>query len=288
MFRETETVMRKTAPSFSGHSFIDGMFSTPVMFDPNDPTGSQEPAGIIIQNEPTPTPEPAPAPAPEGKTFTAEDIERARREEKDKLYGQLHNVQEELKRFRTAEEERAAAAKAEQERLAAEAEERRLAEMSALERVQEVERTFTEKLAEMERKNSENEALLERERRYNELVSYRAARLQEDGIAESIAPQFLDYIWGENEAEIDQAIAIAQQKTSSILEEVNAAQQQFRQQQRGTTVTVPPVGPMENESTYKTVTADDIRNMDMATYAKQRQALLGGASNSARNRGLYG
>ena len=72
-----------------------------------------------------------------------------------------------------------------------------------------------------------------------------------------------------------------------IVGNIQAAQQGQRMAQRGSSVTSPPVGPMEqNNEGYETLTADDIRGMDMATYAKRREQLLGAAAKN-RNQGLF-
>jgi len=47
--------------------------------------------------------------------------------------------------------------------------------------------------------------------------------------------------------------------------------------------TAPPVGPMETQTEYQTLTAEDIRNMPMEQYAKMRDRLM----NAVPRRGRY-
>jgi hypothetical protein len=45
---------------------------------------------------------------------------------------------------------------------------------------------------------------------------------------------------------------------------------------------------MENEMSHQTLTNEDLQNMDMATYAKNRDRILGSLNSRTQDRGLYG
>lgn len=249
-----------------------------------------EPVLVIPAEPPTPvTDPPAATTAPAAQTFTAEDIQRVRQEEKDKLYKTIEDMKSKVDTLASrekAEAKAAADADAEAKRIAKQAAED---EMSAKELIESKEREWSEKFAGLERKTEEQEALLERERQYNGLVIYRQQLLESPEVANTIAPQLLDYVWGETPEEIDNAVAIAQQKSASILEEVQAAQQSARNNLRGTSVTQPPVGPLEtSQPSHETYTPQQLRDMPMSEYIQKRTALMGASSALVRNSGVYG
>lgn len=260
--------------------------------DPQDPP--QDPP--VVQDPPAPAdpglqvpivpPQDQPPVDPD-RIFTKEDIEKARREEKEKLYSRLDTMDAEVKRLR---EEREAREQAEAEaRAAAEEAARKAAEeeMSVRELLQAKEQEWNTRLAEMEAKREEERQVFEMERQFQQLEQYRLQAIQAN--EDDIMPELRDLITGNTPEEIDQSIALAVDKTTRILANMTAAQQQFRQTQRAASVTAPPAGgPLENDSAYQTVTADDIRNMDMDTYRQQRERLLGALGAQTRNQGLYG
>lgn len=229
-----------------------------------------------------------------GKTFTTDDIEKARREEKDKLYSEIGSLKDELKAIRAEREKEnkareEAARKAEEERQKAEAEARKKAEeeMSVKELLQQKESEWEKRLREIEEARQRDQELLAKERRYNELVSYRQRRLEEE--ADTIMPELRDMVvLGNSEQEIESSIQALQDRTQRILEQITAGQQAARQQQRGAQVTAPPVGPLESQQEFQNLTNEDLKNMDIATYGKNRDRLLGAVSQRVRNQGPYG
>lgn len=264
----------------------------PVKQDPpqgDPPTAPPVDAVVIPVDPPKADPEkkdPAVDPKtgePTGKTFTQADIEKARQEEKDKLYGRIETMDEELKRIRKEREEREAAAAAEAERLAAEAKAKADEELSVRELLAQKETEWNTKFQSVEQRAAQAEALLDKERQYQTLQQYKAQRLTEE--AEHIMPELADLVGGATQEEVEASIALVKDKTARILEQVVANTTQQRQQQRGVSVTAPPVGPMDNESTYQTLTADDIAAMDMQTYAQYRDKLL--KAKPSNERGLF-
>lgn len=221
----------------------------------------------------------------------AEAIQKARAQEKAKLYPQLEKLQDELSLLRKRDEERAAVeAERLQRRKAREAE--REAEKKAQE---EDEMSFKELLkakdAEWEEKLSleraERERLaatLEMEKQYQELSQFRNARLEQE--RENIVPELIDLISGNNQDEIEASIADLKARSQKIFESVAAVSQQTRKEMVGTRITVPASGPLDNNSDSYSLTPDSISNMSMADYAKNRAKLLGGTNN--RGQGLFG
>ncbi|HET7110281.1 MAG TPA: hypothetical protein VFI41_05380 [Gemmatimonadales bacterium] len=229
-----------------------------------------------------------------GRTFTTDDIEKARREEKDKLYGEIGNLKEELKAIK-AEREKAnklaeeAQKKEAEERAKAEAEAKKKQEeeMSVKDLLAQKEAEWQEQISAIKAERERDQELLAKERRYNELVSYRQRRLEEE--QDTIMPELRDMVsLGNSEQEIEASIQALQDRTQRILEQITAGQQQHRQQQRGTTPTAPPVGPLESQPEFQSLTNDDLKNMDIATYAKNRERLLGAVSQRVRQQGPYG
>lgn len=262
--------------------------------NPNPPTPPEGGGDTLIlppeATPPAPTGDavdtPTPPPAPAGRTFTAEDIERARREEKDKVYKTLEDTKTELEALRKEREDRQKR-EADAQRQAEEAAKKAAEdEMSAKELIEQKEREWQARFDQEAAERQRMEATLEMERRYSALQEYRAVRLAEEG--DEIVPELRDMVTGNSEEEIEQSLSDLKDRSARILGNVLAAQQQQRAGMRGVPVTAPPVGPMDNEPGYEQVTADDIRNMDMATYSKNRQRLLGAAGSRIQERGLYG
>jgi hypothetical protein len=219
--------------------------------------------------------------------FSSEDIEKARREEKEKLYGRLSSLQEQLDVFNKEREEQAQlaaaqAAKEEEERKARERE-----ELSAKELLMKTEDEFSQKLnsaqqewenriKQLEEENNAQKAILEQERRFQELTSYKNRRIQEEST--NLMPELLDMISGNTEDEIEQSIRLVAEKTANILSQIQSAVPQ-RPGVKGVPATgSSPSGPLENMTEYQTVTDADIRNMSLEEYAKVRERLLASAS----------
>lgn len=241
---------------------------------------------VVPVNTPETTPPPAQAPAPAGRTFTEDDIEKARREEKEKLYPQLETLKEKLERLEKEREEREAA-EAEERRLREEENRRREEEeLSAKELLQRKEREWEERfnsvqseweqrLTAVQEEAAAKEALLQKEREFQQLEAYKQRRIQEE--ADNLAPQLLHFIVGDTPEAIEAAISSVAAATSAI---VNDIQQSSRQLQRPIPATgqAPSTSPTENTMGQKTYTVADLQAMDMATYAAQREALLAAAS----------
>lgn len=257
--------------------------------------GEEPPAGVqvpVVKETPAAAPtngqgaEGQQQAAPAAKTFTQEDIERIRKEEKDKLYKSIEDMKAQVSNLTKEREEREAALKKQQEQAEAEAKKKAEEEMSAKELLEQQRQEYEARFAQIEADRQRSEALLEREREFSQIQEYRTQRLAAE--AENIMPELRDYVTGLTQEEIDASIALAIEKTNAVVTNLRQAQQQQRQQAKGASITSPPTGPIEDtQQGYETMSADDIRGMDMATYAKNRDRLMKAASNN-RNRGLFG
>lgn len=224
--------------------------------------------------------------------FTAEDIAKARAQEKAKLYPQVEKLQEELSLLKQREQEREAKeAERKAQRAAREAE---LAKKKKEEEEEELslkdllKRKEEELLAQIEQERAEREkalALLDQERRFQELMQYRQTRLEQE--RENIIPELIDLIQGSDEAEIEASISALKDKSSKIFDSVAQASQQTRKEMVGSRITAPASGPLDNDSEQRSYSPNDIANMSLADYAKNRAKLLGTASNN-RGQGLFG
>jgi hypothetical protein len=67
-------------------------------------------------------------------------------------------------------------------------------------------------------------------------------------------------------------VEILRQRSAAIIESIQQATQPSRV--KGAAVTSPSVGPMETQTEYQSLNADDIRNMTMDQYVKMRDRLL--------------
>jgi hypothetical protein len=204
--------------------------------------------------------------------YTDEDLERVRREEKDKLYGRIQTMDEQLKQLQREREEREAAQQAELDRQAAEARSREESEMEVRDLLTRKEEEWANRMADLEARYEQDRAVFERERRFQEVETYRQARLEQE--QEWIIPELRDLVKGSSETEIDESIEEMKSRTAAIMGQLEQTVATNRQGMRGAAPTAPPVGPMEQMESYETLTPEDIRTMDMETYKKFRGGLL--------------
>jgi hypothetical protein len=211
--------------------------------------------------------------------FTEEDIERARQQEKDKLYGRIDEMGTQL---RTIQEERQAEI-AERQRLAEEAETARRSkeegEMEVRDLLARKEQEWNDRFNAAQAQYEADRAVFEKERQLQEVIGYRRDRIEQE--SEYIMPELREFVAGDTFEQVDASIEAMKARTESIINNMAAAQQPppFR----GTAMpSVPPVGPMEQLPTDQTLTPADIQGMDMQTYARNREALLRAASQQRR------
>ena len=251
------------------------------------------PEGVTVPADPTPTPAPQ---QPEVQYFTAEDIARARQEEKEKLYGRISKqddrfkaLEEEVTNLRQVREQAEADERRRQEEAAALAKTEAEKELSAKElferRQQEMQQEWESKFNKLEQEQAAREAAVEKEREFLKLQSYTQQRVAEE--VDNIAPELLDFVTGNTQEEIEASIATVKAKTDAIVKNMQEAQVQARAQQRGTAPTgFAATGPMDNNPMQETYSVEDIKAMDMAQYSKLREKM--GMGNAQNNRGIFG
>jgi len=231
-------------------------------------------------------------PSEVGSVYSADDIAKAREQEKAKLYPQMEKMKEELSSLKKAREEQAAKEAEREQRNAeelvrkeAQKKEEEESELSFKDLLKKKEQEFQSQL-EAERLERERAfALLEQERKFQEVMNYRQQRVEQE--RENIVPELIDLIDGNSVDEVEQSIAMLKEKSVRILSSAQQAMQSARQQMAGTRITNPAAGPLDNDSEQKTYSPDSIREMSLADYAKQRAKLLGTAA-SNRGQGLFG
>lgn len=230
----------------------------------------------------------ADTPAPPTSTFeaySADDIAKAREQEKQKLYPQMERLKDEvaqLRRERDEREEAEARAKAEADE---EAKKRAEEEMDVRSLLQQKEMEFNQQL-ESERLERERAfALLDQERQFQELHAYRQERLEAE--RDAIIPELVDLIHGDTTEEIEASINSLKERSERILESAQQAMTSARRDMAGSRVTAPAAGPLDTDTENRQFTPDDIRNMSISDYQKYRERLLGNSA-SSRGRGLFG
>jgi len=231
-------------------------------------------------------------PSEVGSVYSADDIAKAREQEKAKLYPQMEKMKEELSSLKKAREEQAAKEAEREQRNAeelvrkeAQKKEEEESELSFKDLLKKKEQEFQSQL-EAERLERERAfALLEQERKFQEVMNYRQQRVEQE--RENIVPELIDLIDGNSADEVEQSIAMLKEKSARILSSAQQAMQSARQQMAGTRITNPAAGPLDNDSEQKSYSPDSIREMSLADYAKQRAKLLGTAA-SNRGQGLFG
>ena len=227
----------------------------------------------------------APAATPTSRTWSDEDLERVRREEKDKLYPTLEELRNRLK---VHDDERDA-------RLAAEQAAVQAAEDASRQQREEAE-TLAEKFArsteeirnELERERSAREMLaatLQKEREWSALQDYKQAAIQAN--ADNIIPELLTYISGDTPQEIDASVADLVERTQSIIGNTTAALSAAQRNLPGTRVTAPPIGALEVQQAVHGVPTDaqSIHEIPLSKWGEVRGNY--GVGNSGNNRGLF-
>lgn len=249
--------------------------------------------GIQVPVEPAPQ---EPVKDSEEHYFSKDDVQKIRQQEKDKMYKRLEEADTRVKameeQLTLLSSERERAIKEAEERARKEAEllrQREMEELSAKEllskredefnqRINQVEQEWSSKFQELEQQRQAQDALLEKERYMQQLESYRQRRIQAE--SETIIPELRDLISGNTEDEIENSIAVLRDRSTAIIESI---QQASTPRLKGAPVTAPPVGPLDTQMEYQTLSAEDIRNMPMDQYVKMRDRLLS-ASRSQKGR----
>jgi len=229
-----------------------------------------------------------PEPTQNSKLFSEDEVHSIRKQEKDKMYKRLEDADGRVKameeQLNTLSAEREKAIKEAEERARKEADilkQREMEELSAKEllskkedefnqKINQVEQEWSQKFSELEKQRQAQDALLEKERYLQQIETYKSRRVQQE--QENIIPELIDLISGNSEEEIENSINVLRERSSAIIEAIQRTSQPTRP--KGSPITAPPTGPLENQQEYQTLSAEDIRNMPMDQYVKMRDRLL--------------
>jgi hypothetical protein len=253
------------------------------------------PEGVVTPEGTVTIPvQPDPAPAPQ--TFTAEQIAKARQEEKDKLYPEIQSLKEKQAQFEAFKAEAEAQRQAAVEEAAAKAREeaeaearKKFEESDAKSLLAEAEQKWQSQFEALQQERATEHALFEREREFAALKEYATGKVNEALQANELAPELADFVTGNTQEEIDASLEFVKQKTQQIVAGIQQAQTAARAAMPGvSTAGFAATGPLDTQPGQKTFTAEELANMPISEYAKHRQALLGAAASTQQNRGLYG
>ena len=232
-------------------------------------------AGDWTGQQPPPQQQP-PQQQPPQQVFTAEDIERARQQEKDKLYTRIEEMGTQLQ---TVLQERETEQQ-ERQRLAEEADaarrEKEEQEMDLRALLEKRDKEWETKFQETESRYATDRAIFEREQELARIEQYRRQRLEQE--QEEIIPALWDMVSGNTPEEVETSIQFMKDRSNVIASNFAAAAAQSQQPQvpfRGAAMpSVPPVGPLEQLPLSVPVTDDLVKNMSMDDYKKNREHLL--------------
>lgn len=231
----------------------------------------------------TTSPPPQVSASGEQQFFTAKDLEQARRQEKDKLYPTIEELQARIRTWETQEAERQAEVERQRQEAAEAARKAAEEELSVRELLEQRTKEWQAQLAAEKAAREQSDALLAQERAYQDLMQYRSERVE--AVRDQIIPTLLDLVSGNTADEIEASIADLTTRSNAILADAAQASQQARQNMAGSRVTSPAAGPLDTYTGQQTAQLD-VASMTMDEYAKHRHQLLGG--NSTRGRGLFG
>jgi DNA repair exonuclease SbcCD ATPase subunit len=248
------------------------------MQEDTSPRGAEEPP---VLEDPDPIQPPAAEEQP--TVFTQEDLNRVRREEKDKLYPELDRMKHEMQVLLQEKEAREAAEAAARESAEAEARARREEEMTFKELLAAKEQEWAEQLQAERLERETAIAALEKERQFMQLQEYRSRRVDES--RDSILPELVDLISGNSEEEIEASIRGLTERSERILASTQQAMNTARRDSSGARVTSPPTEPLDAYSGSQSFTPDQVRDMSMQEYEQYREQFLGKGSQAT---GMFG
>lgn len=210
--------------------------------------------------------------------FTAEQIENARREERNKvqkerarLKAELDAQKAELEQFRQFKEQQEAERLAQVEAQAKAQRDAEEQELSAKEILARREQEWTDQMAKQQREVEQRFAQLELEREATRLAAFIQRRVFDEQQAKTIAPQFVRYISGSTEEEVEASIELAKASTAEIMADI--ASQGAGLRARGVSVAS---GPSSMGSVTETEGDDvDYTKLSMKDYLEKVRPRLG-------------
>jgi DNA repair exonuclease SbcCD ATPase subunit len=230
---------------------------------------------------------------PQGRYFTEEDVERIRKEEKDKMYSRLEKSEQQLNEFKATVESLAADKKARDEELArqqkaAEAEAKRLNDekLSVQQLMEKQQAEFELKQQQLREDMELRLAIAAKEQQLLQLKSYIQRRINEEVNATTIIPDLVEYIDGTTEEEVEASIQKAKDKTAAIVQAAMGSVPTGPSIPMGTSPTGTPFSPLDNLSpANRELTRSQIEAMSMKEYAAYRDQQ--GISRAGSGRGLF-
>ena len=242
-----------------------------------------QPVGHPVQQDPPPIPVAVNSNS-DPKMFTEADLEKAREQEKSKVYKRLETMQETVTRLEAEATERRDIEEAARKKAEAAAEAERTSQLSVQQLLAEKEAQWNKEQNELRQEIEAERALRVRESQYAELMEARNQIVAQ--YSDRVAPELLDLIGGETVEQIQQSAEDMAARTERIMTQAADAMQTARQQMPTARVTAPASG--DNSGANRQFTPDDIRGMSMADYVKHRASLLGKGADGTKNRGLFG
>jgi hypothetical protein len=300
----TVEVKRRNVPSLvENEEGVTPEMTMTTNWDPNDPN-NQGQGSHYVPNNGTSAGQTQPLiinmpPAQQGTTnsptlsaefqaFLDSRIEQVRKEEKDKLYPTIEELKGQLGELTAEREERIKREEEAQQQAAEEARLRQESEQTALERLQNFQQEAEQRFTELTRERDLAEAQRQKEFEWSRLQDYRTRRIAEESA--NIAPQFVDYISGNSEEQVEMSIAQAINKTNEIMNEIAAVNQRQRQAVPLPTTGMPATsleGLSGTDQQQMSFTPEQLRDMPIEEYSKYRSQLMGALSSRVREQGPY-
>jgi hypothetical protein len=234
---------------------------------------------IVIQNQ-----------LPEGQYFTADQLEAARQQEKDKLYGRLQDQEGKLQAFQSQLEELnrdKETREAEAKRLTDEAAAARRAEeeskLSAQELVKAREAELRQQQEAFQSQMELKLATMQKEQEFLQLQSYTQRRVAELIAADEVIPDLVEFIGGNTVDEVEASITKVKEKTANIVK--GAATLTAPGMPNGVSPTGGPSGLLDGISGSREFTPQEIAGMSMEQYRAYREQR--GLDRAGNNRGMF-
>lgn len=253
------------------------------MSEPPVATISDSPTGGRVQDEPPVPPTQVNANS-DPKMFTQADLDKAREQEKSKVYRRLETMQETVSRLENEAKDRQKIEDDARKAAEAAAEAERRNQLSVQELLAEREAQWQAQQQELRQEIEAERALRIREQEYSDLMDARNQIVAQ--YSDRVAPELLDLIGGASVEEIQQSADDMAARTERIMTQAADAMQTARQQMPTARVTAPASG--DNAGANRQFTPEEIRGMSVSEYAKHRASLLGRGADGTKNRGLFG
>lgn len=234
---------------------------------------------------------------PSQQYYTADQLnearEAARQQEKDKLYAKQQSLETQVGEFKSELEllrqEREAAKLAEEEarKLADEAQRKADEEkLSVKELLAKRDEEWQARQAEIENRLEVERAIMQKDRELFSLQNFIQRRVAEEVAQDTIAPEFLDYINGETEEQVEASITRAKEKTASIVAGMSGGTPTTPRITPGVSPTgFAPAGPLDTLSGTQEYSADDIKKMSHEEFRAYRAKV--GIDRAGNNVGLF-